>query len=412
MDGEQVARPCAGGRPWHVAAVVENVSFGEDHRLRKQVEAMLAAGFEVSVVTMRHDANAVHRGRPGLTLLEHRPPPVPRGPAGYVVEYAWSFACEAAALARLRARRRIDVVQFCQPPDVFFPLAPLLRRAGTRVVVDQRDLMPELLAARYPSAPAVVSKVLRLLERWTQRAADRTVTVNEVLRRHLVSVGGRPEHVSIAWNGPVLARVEGARPDPALRPAGQRLVVWVGKMGLQDGVDLLPALVETVVRGRGRTDVHFAFLGDGECLEPVQAEVDQLGVRPWVTFTGWVPEATVFGHLASADAGVDVSRQAEVTPVKALEYMAFGLPFVCFDIAETRRLAEGAAAFVPAGDVAALAQALLELLDGPGGHAMGETGRRLVRDSLAWERQVPAYLAAVGPDPGARTGASAAPGTT
>ena len=388
------------GDPWHVAAVVENVAFGEDHRLRKQVEAMLGAGFEVTVVTMRHPANDAWRAIPGLTLLEHRPPPAPGGAAGYLVEYGWSLVCELAALVRLRLRRRIDVLQVCQPPDLYFVLARVLRWTGIRVVVDQRDLMPELLVARYPGAPAWATAVLRRLERWTQRAVDRTLTVNEVLREHLIAAGGRPEDVSVVWNGPVLARVESARPDPALRPAGRRLVVWVGKMGVQDGVDLLPAVVDEVVHRLGRTDVGFAFLGDGECLDQLREDVDRLGLRPWVTLTGWVPEDTVFGFLASADCGLDVSQQAEVTPVKALEYMALGLPFVCFDIAETRRLASGAASFVAPGDVAALADAVVRLLDDPEAASLGRTGRRIVADSLAWERQVATYLAAVGPAAG------------
>jgi len=396
VDGEGSGMP-GGDRPWHVAAVVENVPYGQDHRLRKQVDAMLAAGFDVSVVSMRHESNRPYRGQPHLTLLEHRPPPEPSGARGYLVEYAWSFACEAVALARLRLRRRIDVLQLCQPPDVYVPLARVMRWAGARVVVDQRDLMTELLAARYPGAPRAMTAVLRLLERWTQRVADRTLTVNEMLRERLVSAGGRPENVSVVWNGPVLSRVDAARPDGTLREPGTRLVVWVGKMGLQDGAALLPELVETVVRTLDRPEVRFAFLGDGECLDDLRAEVTRRGLDPWVTLPGWVAEETVFAHLASADAGLDISQQDEVTPVKALEYMAFGLPFVCFDLAETRRLASGAAVLVDAGDVAGLAKALVELIDGPEGPALGGVGRRAVEERLAWERQVPSYLAAVGP---------------
>jgi glycosyltransferase involved in cell wall biosynthesis len=395
VDGEGVSQ--RGDRPWHVVAVVENVPLGQDHRLRKQVDALLGAGFEVSVVTMRDDANRPYRDRAGLRLLEHRAPPEPSGPGGYVVEYAWSFLCAAVALARLRRRGRIDVLQLCQPPDVYFPLAWLARCAGARVVVDQRDLMPELLAARYPQAPRPFMFVLRMLERWTQRAADRTITVNEVLRDRLSAVADRSHDVTVVWNGPVLSRVDTAQPDPALREAGTRLVVWAGKMGLQDGVILLPDLVDGVVHGLDRPDVRFAVLGDGECLEDLRAQVAERGLEPWVTITGWVAEETVFAYLASADAGLDISEQAEVTPVKALEYMAFGLPFVCFDIAETRRLASGAAVLVEAGDVAGLGRALVELVDSPDRRVLGEVGRRAVEKTLAWERQVPAYLAAVGP---------------
>jgi glycosyltransferase involved in cell wall biosynthesis len=123
-----------------------------------------------------------------------------------------------------------------------------------------------------------------------------------------------------------------------------------------------------------------------------------------------VSEETVFRYLASADAGLDISQQAEVTPVKALEYMAFGLPFACFDIPETRRLASDAAMFAPAGDVGALARALVAVIDAGGpGRGLGEAGRRLVRDTLAWERQTRTYLAVVGPGEGA-AGGRRAPG--
>src|SRR5580765_6873532 len=50
----------------HVAVIVENVPLGVDTRLRKQVRDLLAAGFHVSVVTMRSDDNATYRDLPGL----------------------------------------------------------------------------------------------------------------------------------------------------------------------------------------------------------------------------------------------------------------------------------------------------------------------------------------------------------
>jgi len=390
----------AAGRRWHVALVVENIPLAADHRLRKQVETLLSAGHRVSVVTRRDSANAAYRRRRGLTLLEYPPPPEPEGPLGYVREYAWSFLCAALLLGWLRLRGRIDTLQLCQPPDVYFPLARVLRWGGARIVVDQRDLMPEILAARYPRAPRLMTRALHLLERRTQRVADRTVTVNHALVDRLVGAGARPEDVSVVWNGPVLARVDATSPDPALRRPGRRLIVWVGKMGLQDRVDLVVTLAETVVRRFGRSDCMFVLLGDGECLDQLRSRTSELGLDDWVRFTGWVPEETVFHHLASADIGLDTSLQQEVTPVKAMEYMAFGLPIACFDLAQTRGLVDGAAVLAPPGDVEALARMLVGLLDDePARQRLAEEGRRAVETRLSWERQEAAYLGAVGPAP-------------
>lgn len=384
------------GRPWHVVAVVENIPFAADHRLRKQVDTLLGAGHRVSVVTMRDPANASYRRREGLRLLEYPAPREPSGPFGYVGEYAWSFLCAAIVVCWLRTRGRIDVLQLCQPPDVYFPLAWLMRLAGARIVVDQRDLMPEILTDRYPHAPPMMVAVLHLFERLTQRFADHAITVNHYLVDRLVGAGARPDDVSVIVNGPVLSRVRAATPDPSLTD-GRRLIVWVGKMGVQDRVDLVVRLAATIVHERGRRDCRFVLLGDGECLEDLKRQVAAEHLDDVVGFTGWVPEDVVFAHLASAVLGVDTSLQEEVTPVKALEYMAFGVAFAGFDLAETRRLAEGAAVLVPAGDVSALATAVTVLLDDDVmRERLSAAGRAAVEERLSWERQAAAYLAVVG----------------
>lgn len=390
---------------WHVAVVVENIPLGDDHRLRKQVEELLGAGFRVSVVTMRHPNNAPYRDRQGLRLLEYPPPPEGRGVAGFAREYAVSFLWATWLLGRLRSQARVDVVQLCQPPDVYFPTAWLMRWAGARIVVDQRDLMPETLAARNghdgsngaETDGGAMMTLLRWLERRSQRVAHRTVTVNGYLRDRLQRAGARD--VTVVMNGPVLARARQARPDPALRAAAEHLVVWVGKIGPQDSVDTVVRLAAEVVR-RGRTDCRFVVIGDGESLAELVEQAKDLRLEDWVSFTGWVDEATVFSYLATADLGLDTSHQVEVSPVKAMEYMAQGLPFVCFDLQETRLLAPGAAELVPVGDLGRLADAVLGLLDDPERRGrLGACGRALVESELAWEHQAARYLDAMAPHP-------------
>ena len=386
-------------RRWHVAVVVENVPAGVDTRLRKQIDDLVGAGFRVSVVTRRSPDNLRYRGRPEIRLLEYPEPPEPRGAAGFAVEYAVSFGWAALHLTGLRARTRIDVLQLCQPPDVYFPLAWLLRLGGARVVVDQRDLMPELLASRYDGRPpAALDTVLRWLERRTQRVAHHTVTVNEHLRRRLVEAGADPSRVSVVRNGPVQARADRAVPDDALRRGHRHVVCWAGKMGPQDRVDLVLRVADHVVHAMGRTDCGFVILGDGECLDDLRRQATELGLDPWVHFTDWLPEADVFAHLVTADLGLDTSLQVEVSPVKAMEYMGCGLPVVSFDLPETRRITEGAGVLVTPGDEVGLAGAVIDLLDDPARREeLGRAGRERVRDWLSWERQSPDYVRAVGP---------------
>ena len=383
-------------RGGHILIVVENVAVGIDTRLRKQIDSLLDAGHHVSVVTRRDPANERYRADPRVRLFEHRPPPEAAGVAGYALEYGLSFLAAVAGCARACSARRVHVAQFCQPPDLYFPLALVLRAFGVRVVLDQRDLMPELFTARYGGSKPAVLRVLRWLERRSCRAADRVFCVNGYLAARVMAAGADPRHVTVVGNGPVLARTSHARPDPALKGGRAYLCCWIGRMGRQDRLDLLLRAIRFVVVDLGRSDCRFLLLGDGECLEETRVLAHDLELDPWVGFTGWVTEDEVFAALATADLGLDASLQAEVSPVKALEYMALGLPMAAFDLGETRAIADGAGSFAEPGDVRALGSLIDELLRRPDRRrTMSRAGRERMRDRLAWERQAPAYLHAI-----------------
>jgi glycosyltransferase involved in cell wall biosynthesis len=381
----------------HILVIVENIPLCADHRVRKQVDDLLMAGYRVSVVTRRDPGNSAYRQRINLRLLEYHSLPEPSGMAGYVREYTQAFLWAGILSVAARLRGRIDVVQLCQPPDIYFPLARLLRWSGATVVVDQRDLMPELYLARYVKPPRGILAGLAWLERRTQRVAQYVMCVNGYLSDRAVQAGARPERVAIVRNGPVLRRVAAAKPNPALRCGFESLCCWVGKIGRQDRVDLLLRAVAHLVHDLGRRDCRFAVIGDGECLDEMRALASHLELDRWVAFTGWLPEREVFSYLASADIGLDASIQAEVSPVKAMEYMAFNLPIVAFDLPETAALVAGAAVLVPPRDVERFAREIAALLDDPARRAgLGGIGRLRVATELSWERQSLTYLQVVG----------------
>jgi glycosyltransferase involved in cell wall biosynthesis len=385
-------RPAA---PTHILAIVENVPFSDDTRLRKQVDSLLEHGYRVSVVTRGDERNAPFRRIPGLRLLEYRPPREGSGLLAYAREYVESLVAQTRLTLDVRSRDRVDVVQFCQPPDLYVALALLMRALGSGIVVDQRDLLGELYAARFGRVPSAVTFMLRTLDRWSYRTAHAVMCVNGYLERYVRSCGVAADRVTVVRNGPVLGRLDRSVASPELRPAA-RLCCWVGKMGRQDRLDLLLEAMDQLVHRLGRDDVHLAILGDGECLGETRALATRLGLDPYVTFTGWVEEDVVFRYLATADLGLDASMQQEVSPVKAMEYMGAGLPLVAFDLPETRALCDGSAVLVPPGNVDALALAMSRLLDDPNTRRrMGNEGRERVARALAWEHQETAYLAVI-----------------
>lgn len=394
MSGRSPARAGGSDHGGRVLIIVENCAAAQDHRVAKQIGSLVEAGYQVRAITPRSPENAVYRGHPRIRVFAYPPPPQPRARLGYLVEYGYSLLAAALLSARAAARHRPDVVQFCEPPNIYFPLAWIFKRFGAWVVVDQRDLLPELYAARYGSVQKQMLTVLRFLERRSFSGADGVLCVNDYLRERILAVSGLAgDRVAVVRNGPVLARVARARPDESLKRGHKYLCCWVGMMGLQDRVDLVLRSIEHLVHGLGRDDCEFAIIGWGEYLPTARALARELDLDKWVQFTGELDPDDVFRYLATADLGLDASLQIDVSPVKAMEYMAFGLSVVAFDLAETRVLTEGAAAYAKAGDVRGHACAINALLgDAERRRELGRVGRARVWDEVAWDHQAVTYL--------------------
>ena len=70
---------------------------------------------------------------------------------------------------------------------------------------------------------------------------------------------------------------------------------------------------------------------------------------------------------------------------KTMEYMAFELPVVAFDLRETRSSAGAAAVYVTPNDIHEYAKAIVQLMDDRGGRGqLAKIGRSRVEDELAW----------------------------
>ena len=267
------------------------------------------------------------------------------------------------------AQGKFDVLQACNPPDIFWPIARWLRRRdGSRFVFDHHDLCPELYDSRFPDGSALPRRGLLALERATFRTADHVVATNASYAEIAMRRGGKAAaDVTVVRTGPDQERLQRKAAVPALRRGRQHLVAYIGVMGPQDGVDLAVRAAAHVVHDLGREDVAFTFMGAGDSYDDLVALRDELGLQDYVELPGRVPDDTVLDVLSTAAVGLSPDPKNPLNDVstmnKTLEYMAFGLPVVAFDLKETRVSAGDAAVYIQSGDVAAYARAIVELLD-------------------------------------------------
>ena len=382
-----------------VLIIVQNLPVPFDRRVWLECNALTAAGYDVTVVCPKGKNDPSHQILDGVTLLKYRPY-APGGRAvGFVMEYAYSFLATARLVLSARRRGPFDVVQACNPPDIFWPIARWLRRRdGSRFVFDHHDLCPELFDSRFPEGKQLPRRGLVALERATFRTADHVVSTNASYAEIALRRGDkRPANVTVVRTGPDPERLRRRETVPALRRGRKHLVAYIGVMGPQDGVDLAIRAAAHVVHDLCREDVSFTFMGAGDCYDEIVALRDTLGLRDYVELPGRVPDETVIDVLSTADVGLSPDPKNPLNDLstmnKTLEYMAFGMPVVAFDLKETRVSANGAGRYVASGDVVAYARAIVALLDDAEKREdMGREGRLRIEKELGWPHQRDAYV--------------------
>lgn len=235
-----------------------------------------------------------------------------------------------------RLFRTLRLLLRIRPNAVLFALADPTHGTGSLVACALLR-MPTTVVFQLAWAPFSVGPRRIRLMRWVRRTAQRWVAVSEDNRRMVArSFDARDDEITVIHNGVRLPesgieRTSGIRTS-ALRQAvreelglagGARLVVAVGRLDRQKGLDLLVAAMPELIQDF--PDVRFVHLGEGPEDAALREEVRELGVGDRVHFLGYRSDVSRF--LEAGDLFAFPSR-FEGFPFALLEAMAHGLPAV------------------------------------------------------------------------------------
>jgi len=386
-----------------VLIIVQNLPVPFDRRVWLECQALVSAGYEVSVVCPKGKDDPAYEVVDQVRLYKYRPYAPGGSKASFLIEYVYSFLATAWLTLKARRRGRFATMQACNPPDIFWPIALVLRAVDrTKFIFDHHDLCPELFQSRFPGGPTLPYRGLLALERRTHRTADHVISTNDSYRDIAITRSGKsPSDVTVVRTGPDPDKLKRGPEDPELRRGRKFLAAYIGVMGPQDGVDIVVQAANVVVHEMHRDDIAFTIIGSGDCFDELVALRDELKLNGHVEFTGRAPDDVVKKILSTADIGLSPDPKNPLNDVstmnKTMEYMSFELPVVAFDLRETRISAEAAAVYVRPNDVHEYAKAIVELMDDAAGRAqLAKVGRVRVEDELAWAHQERAYLGVYG----------------
>jgi glycosyltransferase involved in cell wall biosynthesis len=387
------------GRAKRVLIIVQNLPVPFDRRVWLECKALVAAGYDVTVVCPKGKNDPAYEVIDTVRIYKYRPYAPGGSKASFIAEYVYSFLGTAWKTLLARRRGPFAVMQACNPPDIFWPIAMALRLADrTKFVFDHHDLCPELFQSRFPDGPRLPYRGLLALERRTHRTADHVISTNDSYRDIAIRRSGKaPEDVTVVRTGPDPDKLSRGPQDPAQRRGHRFLAAYIGVMGPQDGVDIVVRAADIVVHDMGRDDIAFTVIGSGDCFDELVALRDELKLGDHVEFTGRAPDEQVKKILSTADVGLSPDPKNPLNDVstmnKTMEYMSFELPVVAFDLRETRVSAAAAAVYVTPNDVREYAKAIVDLMDDEATRAqLAKVGRTRVEDELAWSHQERAYV--------------------
>jgi glycosyltransferase involved in cell wall biosynthesis len=393
-----LAQPGAGR---HVLIVVENLPVPLDRRVWLEATTMVRAGYEVSVISpMGRGWVAPYEMIEGVHIYRHSAPPEAHaGAVAYAREYGHALWHWFGLARRVWRRKRFEVIQGCNPPDLIFLLALWYRLWGVRYMFDHHDVCPELFEAKFGKR-GLLYTVMLIWERMTFATASVSMATNGSFRQIAMRRGKMaPEDVFVVRSAP---RIESFQPGPgdaALRKGAGTVFGYVGVIGQQEGMDLLVEAAAHLTGPLGKTDVHFVIVGFGSHLEEVRRDVAARGLEGYFSFPGALYGEDLLRTLNSIDIGVSPDPRNAMNDIstmnKVMEYMTLEKPLVQFDLTEGRVSAGAAALYATANDPLDFAAKMADLIDDPEACArMGKQGRARVLAELSWDHSAPNLLAA------------------
>jgi glycosyltransferase involved in cell wall biosynthesis len=384
-------------------AVLAHSYYDEDPRVRRQAEALAAAGRPVDVYALRRPGDAPEADLAGVRI--HRLDVQRHQGAGlltYLMEYAAFFVRATLALVRAYPRRHFALVQVATLPDWLVFAGLPLRLVGVPLLLDLHESMPAFFASRFPGvAKGPVRGLLNVAERLSVHAASHCLIVNDALRDRLIAAGLPAGRIDVVPNAPAMALFDPTRQPPRrFMEDGVLRLVYAG--ALTPTYELAVALdaLSEVRRRRPELAVRLDVYGRGDSAAPLTAQADRLGLLGEVTFHGRIPIEAVPAAIARADLGLAPTRRDAFTEAslstKIFEYAAMGRPVVASRLPLVER------AFPPdrlwpyePGDPASLADAILAVVADPETRDRRVEAMRSLVAERSWEVEAVRYLAIV-----------------
>jgi len=352
-------------RPRRIAMITHS-HYESDSRVIRYAETLVRRGDTVDVLALRRSPELPRQELVGGVNVCRIQARFSKSTQSRLA-YAWPllrFLCASSwHLSRRHLRERYDLVHVHNLPDFLVFAAWLPRLAGTPVILDIHDLVPEFYGSKFAAQGGRRQlAVLHWIERRAARFADHVIVSNHLWLEKFAARTGTREKCSVFIN-----HVDNATFHRGLRTRHdeRQIVLFPGGLQWHQGVDLALQAFKLVAAELPHAEFH--IYGDGNMAPALKELAGRIGLNGRVSFFPPVSATRIAAIMANADVGVVPKRADsfgnEAYSTKIMEFMSLGVPVV---VSRTQidqyYFDDSVVRFFESGNVAELAQAIVEVL--------------------------------------------------
>jgi len=373
--------------------------YESDNRVTRYAEALAQRGDHVDVVALRRGPEMPeHELMSGVQVhrLQTRAGKNERTKLDFLWPLLRFLTTSSLWLRKSHRQAPYDLIHVHNIPDfmVFAAWYPKLK--GAQVLLDIHDIVPEFYGSKFaiPDGSFTV-RSLKTVERASAKFADHVILANHLWLDKYAARSAPAGKCSVFINN-VDSNIFQNR--PRARKDGKQIILFPGGLQWHQGIDIAIQAFHKIASQVPHAEFH--IYGDGNMKPKLVALVEELGLKNRIRFFEPLRIRQIAEVMADADLGVVPKRADsfgnEAYSTKIMEFMSVGVPVVISSTKIDRfYFNDSVVRFFESGNVDALAQGMLELLNNPAlREKMVQRASEYVTQN-SWEVRKSDYLALV-----------------
>jgi glycosyltransferase involved in cell wall biosynthesis len=342
--------------------LVRQKMYPGQRNLRRSAETLVKERYEVDVICVglkgqprRETVNGVNVHR--IYYLYHQD-----NVFWYLFDYISFFILASLTLAWLSIKKRFDVIEVHTMPDflVFVTLFPKL--LGSKVILYMFENMTQLFTTGFGvSRKHIAARLVILMASISAHYADSVIVSDGPLHKKEVESYGIPDKkITLVLNVPdeSVFKLNSDRTGTIDNSHFHLVVVSsiLKRYGIQTLITAAPLLVQDI------PGLKIHIIGEGPYYQHLEQLAHDLGVEPYVEFTGFISYEDIPSYIAQADICLAPAIDDVGAPNKIFEYSALRKPTVASDLPGIKSVFDDSSVqYYHPGSETELAELVLEL---------------------------------------------------